>query len=167
VDQLDNWVDAIAKRLSEGRYRTDRSARLRNGSQVDLVGSRTYFSLKGLVLLSQHIVVKKVENANVPDLTTLFDTAFRFGKKRNWIPLLRGMQFGYMIIPVIVTLKLQPELAEYATARPRKHWSLFEFPVVVEADTGRVEYFRGTALWGGFYFSDMRQVAERFIVGRP
>ena len=163
MDPSDQWLEAIAKRLKEGGYRIERAARLRNGAQVDLVGSRTYFSWKGLVLLSEHVVVQKVENANVADFRTLFDTGFRFAKKRNWVPLLRGMQFGYIVIPVILTTKVQDELAEYVCGFPRKHWSLFEFPVVVETSTGRAEYFRGAPLWGGLFFSDMRHVAERFI----
>jgi hypothetical protein len=52
-------------------------------------------------------------------------------------------------------------LIEFAESRPPKHWSLFEFPVVVDRSTGRTHYYNHTAIWGAAFFSDMRKLATR------
>jgi hypothetical protein len=95
-------IDSIARRLSEGGYKVSREVALPDGPVVKVAASRTYFSWKGLVVLSQHIVVLQLDNARTQDVQELFEAGFRFGKHANWVPLLRGMQFGYMIIPIIV-----------------------------------------------------------------
>jgi hypothetical protein len=155
----------MALRLHQGGYRVARAAQLPDGTLADIAASRTYFSWKGLVVISQHVVIRRMENATVADMQALFQQGFRFGKKRNWIPLVRGLQLGYMVLPVIITANPRTELVQYAGAPPRKHWALFEFPIVVNETTGQADYFRGTPLWGAFFFSDMRSVAAKFIEG--
>jgi len=156
-------IDGIARRLSEGGYKVSREVTLPEGPVARIAASRTYFSWKGLVILSQHIVVRQLDNANAQDVQELFEAGFRFGKQANWVPLLRGMQFGYMVIPIIVGTDPDSALVQYVSASPRKHWSLFEYPVVVDSRNCRTFHFQGTALWGAFFFSDMRRVVERYV----
>jgi len=156
-------INAIARRLGEGGYKVSRDVSLPEGSVAKVAASRTYFSWKGLVILSQHVVIRQLDNARTQDVQELFEAGFRFGKQANWVPLLRGMQFGYMVIPVIVGTDPDSALVQYVSASPRKHWSLFEYPVVVDSRNCRTFNFQGTALWGAFFFSDMRQVVERYI----
>jgi hypothetical protein len=156
-------INAIARRLGEGGYKVSRDVSLPEGPVAKVAASRTYFSWKGLVILSQHVVIRQLDNARTQDVQELFEAGFRFGKQANWVPLLRGMQFGYMVIPVIVGTDPDSALVQYVSASPRKHWSLFEYPVVVDSRNCRTFNFQGTALWGAFFFSDMRQVVERYI----
>ena len=156
-------VETVAQRFREGGYRVESATRLPDRTLADVAASRTYFSWKGLVLVSQHVVIRQMENATVADMQALFQAGFRFGKKRNWVPLVRGLQFGYMVLPVIITANPHAELVQYARSMPRKHWALFEFPVVIDANTGHADYFRDTPFWGAFLFADMRSVAEGFI----
>jgi hypothetical protein len=156
-------IESIARRLSEGGYRVSREVALPNGPVAKIAASRTYFSWKGLVILSQHIVVQQLDNAKTGDIQELFESGFRFGKHANRIPLLRGMQFGYMIIPVIVGANPDSALVPYVSALPRKHWSLFEYPVFVDSLKSKTFSFQGTAVWGAFFFSDLRRVVEKYI----
>ena len=156
-------LDSVAAGLSAGPYKVSRQVELANGLTADITASRTTFSWKGLVILSQHLVLQHVDNASVPDLQGLSKEAFRFGKKANRVPLLRGMQFGYMIIPVIIGCDLDDAALEYASQSPRKHWALFEYPVAIDLTTNRIEYFRGTAVWGAFFFSDLRRIVEKYV----
>lgn len=145
------------------KYRVSLSVDLPDGPTADLTASRTYFSWKGLVILSQHLLITRINSAQVDDMEKLFNTGFNFGKRINRVPLLRGMQFGYMIIPVMATSNPSKPLLEYAVSQPRKHWSLFEFPVVLDLESGEAHYFRETSAWGAFFFSDMREVISRYI----
>jgi len=158
-------LDQIANSLGNGPFKVSRNVELSDGKRANVAASRTYFSWKGLVILSQHIVVRHVDNATRNNAKALFEAGFRFGKKANWVPLLRGLHFGYMIIPVIVGESPDAALVEAASQCPPKHWSLFEYPVVVNLSAGKAQCFNGTAAWGAFFFSDMRNVADKYIKG--
>jgi hypothetical protein len=70
-----------------------------------------------------------------------------------------------MIIPVLVGESPQADLVQAVSQCPPKHWSLFEYPVVVDLSANRTISFSGTAAWGAFFFSDMRKVADTYIKG--
>jgi hypothetical protein len=160
MGKLDTFVAAADKHLQEYGCSTGRSVALASGRKADVAGSRTYFSWKGFVIQSQHLLVQSVEKATVDDVKRLFDDGFAYGKKVNWVPLLRGMQFGYMVIQCVATYEAQPELIRYVEQQPPKHWALFELPVVADLATSQLHYYRTTGVWGAAFFSDMRKMVE-------
>jgi hypothetical protein len=161
-----DFLSAVGANLKSFGMRVSRHVELPGGPVADLFGSRTYFSWKGLVILSQHVAVcDYTERVATPaDGQALFNAAFRQAKKVNRVPLLRGMQFGYMVIPCMVVASAGATLIEYAESRPRKHWSLFEFPVVIDRGTGRTHFYDQTAIWGAFFFADMRELVRQCII---
>ena len=149
--------------LKNDKYRISTAIRATDNTQIDVVASKTYFSWKGLIVLSQHLLINYIENPTLKDEQTLFENGFKLGKKINKVPLLRGLQFGYMVIPIIVTKNIEKSLLTYATEMPPKHWALFEFPVIVDLAKNEVHYFKKTAAWGAFFFSDMRNTVSKYI----
>jgi hypothetical protein len=87
-------IDAIARRLSEGGYKVSHDVILPEGPVAKVAASRTYFSWKGLVVLSQHIVVRQLDNATAQDVRELFEAGFRFGKHANWVPCSEACSLG-------------------------------------------------------------------------
>ncbi|MGD0869941.1 MAG: hypothetical protein ABSB88_10350 [Bryobacteraceae bacterium] len=162
-----DYLSSVSTNMRDFGLRVSRQVQLPDGPVVDLFGSRTYFSWKGLVILSQHVAVRDYEGtaATPADGQALFEASFRQAKKVNRVPLLRGMQFGFMVIPCLVVATADRALIEYAERRPPKHWSLFEFPVVVDRSTGRIHYYNQTAIWGAAFFSDMRKLARQCFCG--
>ena len=158
-----DYLSSVSTNMRDFGLRISSQVQLPDGPVVDLFGSRTYFSWKGLVVLSQHVAVREYAGATASpaDAKALFEASFRQAKKVNRVPLLRGMQFGYMVIPCLVVASADRALIEYAESRPPKHWSLFEFPVVVDRSTGQTHYYNHTAIWGAAFFSDMRKLAKR------
>lgn len=73
----------------------------------------------------------------------------------NGILLLRGLQFGYMIVPCIASAAVGDEAIARIAGQPEKHWSLHEFPVAVDLDSGAAHFFKGRSVWGAFFFSDL------------
>jgi hypothetical protein len=92
---------------------------------VDLFGSRTYFSWKGLVIISQRVSVRNSAGttATPADAQALFDGSFRQAKKVNRVPLLRGMRFGFMVTPCLVVATADKALIAYAESRRPRHCS--------------------------------------------
>ncbi len=138
---------------------------LPDGSTVDLAARRNSFSWKRLVLLSQHVLVTHKTAPTVADFQTLFQSGFEYAKKVNEVPLLRGMQFGYMIVPCIAAPSIDDAVVSNVTGQPGKHWSLYELPVAVDLGTGGTHYFRGRSAWGALFFSNLRAIAADYIEG--
>ncbi|HTC93813.1 MAG TPA: hypothetical protein VK699_10210 [Terriglobales bacterium] len=161
-----NFLSTVCANMRNYGLTVSDRVTLPSGPVVDYFGSRTYFSWKGFVILSQHVAVRDYADmrATPMDAEALFEASFRQAKKVNRVPLLRGMQFGFMVIPCLIVANADQALVEYAERRPPKHFSLFQFPVVVDRSTGKTHYYKQTALWGAFFFSDMREVVERCIV---
>ena len=159
------FLSRVENNLQRYGMRVSRDVDLPDGQTAEVFGSRTYFSWKGLVILSQHVCVQDCGGTNPTpaDAKALFDAGFRQAKRVNRVPLLRGMQFGYIVIPCLIVGSATPALIEYAERRPAKHWSLFEFPVVVDRVSGHTHYFKKSAMWGAFFFSDLRKLVERCI----
>lgn len=153
----------IRKRFDDGKFRISENVSLSDGTVADFVASRTYFSWKGLVILSQHVVLTTIENPSISDVEALFEPAFKIGKARNRVPLLRGLQFGYMIVPVIVAEEVSDEVKRHVEQQPKKRWSLFEFPVVCRNNSPETFYFRSTPMWGACFFSDLRELIAKYI----
>jgi hypothetical protein len=157
---------SIERRLTDVGYRVSRDVPLSDGGIAQIVASRAYFSWKGLVIQSQHILVRTIDRPVVADIKALFEAGFRIGKERNRVPLIRGLQFGYMIIPVVIANVISNEVRQYVSQEPPKRWCLLKFPVVCDAASNDTYYFKETPLWGAFFFSDLRGVVRRHIEER-
>jgi len=132
---------------------------------VQLLASRRKFLWKGMVLLSQTVVVRHVHFIRPDEVHAMSDAAFLEAKKRNTLFLPRGFQFGYFVVPCLVVEQVSPELLQLVASQPRKQFALFEFPIVFDLATGNSHYFSATPLWGAFYFSDLRAIAETIFPG--
>jgi hypothetical protein len=163
VSAYDILRSTIATNLGSSRFRVAQDVSLASGAICDLAASRTTFSWKGLVIVSQHLLLRHIPTATQADFSALFDDGFSYGKRVNRVPLLRGLQFGYMIVPCIAVDSATPDLIAFASSRPRKHWCIFEFPVLHDLSTGETHYFQKTAMWGAFFFSDMRALTRTSI----
>ncbi len=160
---MNKWLEDITEKISSAQYRINQNFETANSDEILLAASKSVFSWKGFVILSQHILIKEITNPTREDFKTLFNDGFSYGKKQNKIPLLRGMQFGYVIIHCIVSDNITEELITYVEQQPQSHFSLFEFPVLIDKKTKQLHYFKKTPAWGAFFFSDMRQVVKDFL----
>jgi len=155
-------TDRLSERLSQARYRIRTGEQL-NAASVRFVASKTKFIVPVLALMSTHIVVLEKDEAKPQDMDNLFDMGFMLAKRINWIPLLRGMQFGYGIIPLIVGENPNSELLLYAASPPGGKFSLFEFPVVMDLTRHQVAFFEGSKMVGGMIWPMLQKIITTHI----
>jgi hypothetical protein len=153
----------IGRRIDDGPFTVSRDVDLGGGTTASLVASRTTFSWKGLAVLSQHLVIQHVARPTPADVQSLLRRSFAVARKRNSVPLLRGMQFGFMVVAILVADQVDQEVLDLVSVAPPRRWGLFQLPVICEAATGNAHFYRGTPLWGGFFFSDLRAVIARYV----
>ncbi len=162
MNNFQRYITSTIQKM-ESKYRISTDIELSDGTIASMTASRTHFSWKGLVLISQHILIVQMENPTVSDFKQLFEAGYNFAKETNRIPLLRGMQFGYMVIPVIVTSNPSDDLINYAQSAPENRWCIFDFPVLLDLVTNNVHYYQQTSFWGAFFFSDLRKIASKYL----
>ena len=156
-------VAGIRDRLSAGPFKVTPNVKLAY-RDVDFVASRGYLSWKGLVFQSQHLFCAAIAKPDPADFEALFTNGYQYAKRNRRIPWPRGLQYGFMILPVIVADEISEEVRGFVTSQPKKRFSIFEFPVAIDSTTGRAHCFRKTAAWGAFFFKDMRAVVDRYVV---
>ncbi len=148
------------ERLTASGLRVNSNAPLPDKSSVPVAASRTFFSPKGMVFMSQHLLVRHQETATPQEFKDFFDAGFAYGKSVNRVPLLRGMQFGYIVVPCIAVNKADEELIHFVSATPRQHWCILEFPVLLDLSTQQMHYYTRAAPWGAFFYADCRSLIE-------
>lgn len=157
-------TDDLSRQLEKARYRVRTGEEL-GARPIRFVASK----IKGfpawipIAMLSTHIVVLEKDKANPQDIQNLFDIGFGLAKRINRIPLLRGMQFGYAVIPIVVGRDPDAELLRYAAAAPRRHWALFEFPVVVDLTKYEVAFFEGLKTHGALIWPILQEIIIKHV----
>jgi len=161
---MGDLMQALSIGLSTARYR------IRTGDElgvrsVGFVASK----IKGfparipIGMLSTHVVALKKDNAGARDLQDVFDIGFSLAKRINRIPLARGMQFGYAVMPLIVGNAPDVEALWYAANAPRAHWALFEFPVIVDIAMEKVTFFEGFRARGAIVWPILQELVISHI----
>jgi hypothetical protein len=69
----------------------------------------------------------------------------------------KGFQNGIVSNNVLVSENVSPDAAAYAAARPDKHFSAFEMPVVFDLSAQTLHTFTGDIVWGMIYNSFIKE----------
>lgn len=158
---------AITERLSESLVKAH--FRVRTGEQlgaqpVRFLASKTIFVFAGFFLLSTHIVALEKDGAKPHDIDNLFDDGFKLAKRMNRVPLLRGMQFGYAVMPMIIGKNLDSESLLYAASAPTMpQFALHKFPILVDLTRCQVAFFEGFTKFGGAILPDVQKIITKHI----
>jgi hypothetical protein len=82
-------------------------------------------------------------------------------KGKSRIP--RGLGSSLVVYPVLVTDGVSDELRRFASSYAPKHWSILEFPVVVEPGAGSMVLVEKTPVWGAAYYRKTRREAQDLL----
>lgn len=156
-------TDRLSESLAKAHFRVRTGEQL-GAQSIRFVASKTMFVPIGLSFLSTHIVVLEKDGAKPHDIDNLCDTGFKLAKRINWIPLLRGMQFGYAVMPLVIGKNPDEESLLYAISAPdMPRFCLFRFPVVVDMTECRVAFFEGWQKFGGAVWPKVQKIVMKHI----
>jgi hypothetical protein len=96
------------------------------------------------------------------DLRAFGDAAVRSalqGKSR--IP--RGLGSSLVVYPALVADGISDGLARFAESYAPKHFSIMEFPLVVDPAVQRLVMLDKTPFWGAAYYRKTRQDAQELL----
>ncbi len=72
-----------------------------------------------------------------------------------------GFQNGITSFNVLVSENVSEEAKKYAVSRPRKHFSLFEMPIIYNLANRKIYYYKDTPKWGSIYYRHFREYIEK------
>ncbi|WP_336331048.1 MULTISPECIES: hypothetical protein [unclassified Haloarcula] len=146
---IEGYIETIADPLD----RFEQSSTTVNDQQVTVFHDRS-LELSKFGFVDTVFVVGTAETA--ADAKSFSEAAFEYGLSvKSKLP--RGLGGNLVVYPVVVT---ESDLAEWVEGYAPKHWSSFEFPVVVDLSEGTVAYNESTPLWGTIYYNGFRETAE-------
>ncbi len=152
----------LAENLSKGRFKIRTGAQL-GVRDIVFVASKNIFVPMVLGVVSAHVVALEKNDAKARDFDELFDTGFKVAKKINWIPLPRGLQFGYAVMPLIVDCDPDPESLLYAVSSQEMRWALLKYPILVDLKSKQLAYFNGNSSWALSIWPSLLEIVTRYI----
>lgn len=72
-------------------------------------------------------------------------------KNKKGLP--RGVQNGVVSYNILASENIDPSAIAFVSKRPKKHWSAFEMPMIVDLSKGELHYYKENMVWGALYDS--------------
>ena len=153
--------EAISGRLEAGGFALDHAE---IGGLEAVIARRAQFHWT-LTRLHIFVFLFETSNLNQDEAVKLTDAARAFATaNKGGLPA--GLQTGSLAMPVFIADGDAGAAKEWAwTGRPKKHWGVFEWPIVIETGTGDVAYCDDRGLWGAAYVPTARRIVEEHVVG--
>jgi hypothetical protein len=75
----------------------------------------------------------------------------------------RGLGSSVVVYPLLVADGISDELSRFVTAYAPRHWSILEFPVVIDIATSSLVLRKTTPVWGAAYYRATRRDAYELL----
>jgi hypothetical protein len=126
---------------------------------IDRVYSRNKVSVSKFGISSTYAGVKYVENGVDANWMKQFGSNFfKYAyNHRKGMPV--GIGASLTVYPLLITESISFELAGFMKSYAPKHYSAFEFPVVLDFVHDNLYYLESTPMWGALYYSGFRKEA--------
>ena len=149
----DEYIKEVASRLrADGAEVTTESMR----ELTMLVGYRSQFRLRWFATrLNLFTIIGSVQTVTVAGLEQFSKDAIDYAIARKG--QFRGLQNGVAVIPVLVSERIEPDAATYATNTLVRRFSAFAWPATVDLTSRHVYKHEGRVFLGGVYADWMRQ----------
>jgi hypothetical protein len=166
---MDNYPEirsAIDSRLSESDFKVWRRVSIEPATEADIFASRFHWKL---IRIPQHVFLIHKQHPTPSDFERFYDVAFRYAKRAypSFFPV--HMVSTYVLVTCIATERVDRNLIEYVTRTPDMLFKGFcgfsQFPVLLDARTGKAHYFRDTTWFGGDSYPLAQDIVERYIEG--
>lgn len=74
-------------------------------------------------------------------------------KNKKGLP--RGLQNGIVSYSILASENIDPSAITFVSKKPKKHYSAFEMPIIVDLSKNELYYYKDKIVWGALYDSYM------------
>jgi len=104
--------------------------------------------------------VSYINNIDLEDIMNYSSICTDYSLK-NYKGLPRGMQNAVSSFNVLVSENVSEEAKIFSNSRPRKHFSLFEMPIIYDLSNEKIYYYKENPLWGLIYYEYIREYIDK------
>lgn len=135
-----------------------------NGNMFDIVGHRARLEFKMASFNDYFFIVKRVNEASTDNVSSFSTICYEYAKQRkhrtNILP--RGIFGGFFVFTIMLSDTVPEAVSQTVTNTPlEKHWASTSIPVLINVQTGKVDYYQGQVIWGsGFWAGFKKLISE-------
>jgi hypothetical protein len=153
-----DYVESVRERLARAGFREESPP-----DGASLKARRRQVKLSRFGIAETVVVISnRVPQGDAEKLRSFGGAALRsavVGKSR--VP--RGFGSSVVVYPVLLVETISDGLTDFVEHYVPKHWSIMEFPIVVEPAARTFLYRTKTAIWGAAYYRKTRREAEELL----
>jgi hypothetical protein len=155
------FLATVSQRLAADEFEVTPNVSV-GGEIAGLWAGRRNFKASMFSTVSTFVVVRLDPAIDAAHFTAFSAACFQAAVERTGG--VRGLGSSGVCFAVTVTPQADPSLvAAVERTAPTKHWSAFEFPVLVDLGASRVSFYRQRVLWGAAYVGRFRRDADRWL----
>jgi hypothetical protein len=159
-DKLSNYLNSLDEWM---KYFGFEKVLPDDSMDMDRIYSRYKTELSKFGKSSTYAFVKYVEQGVDGNWMRQFSSnLFNFAlKHRTGMPI--GIGGSLTVYPLLITESVSFDLAAFIKKYTPKHYSAFEFPVVLDFVHDNLYYLESTPMWGALYYSGFRKEAYQLF----
>jgi len=161
-----SWLDDVIDTLDRDRWNIKEDVRF-NGWIIPFVAHYSGFAPSRFGNYERFFVFTEFDEADRRDVMDFSRTAFTYSmaKKTSFLPC------GFFEAVTCYSVSIVEDIDDRSvrsieSTTPPQHWGAFEYPIVYDKHHDELIYFKGTAMWGALYYSDMRGDIKRYLAPR-
>jgi hypothetical protein len=159
------YVATVSERLVSDGFEVTPNVAV-DGGIAGIWAGRRNFQASMFSTVSTFVMVRLDTSVDAAHFTAFSAACFQAAVQRTGGG--RGLGSSGVCFAVTAVLHADPGLVAAVEATPPpKHWSSFEFPVLVDLGANTVTFHRQRVLWGAAYVGRFRRDAERWLQPAP
>ncbi len=161
MGQYAAYFDQLSQKLSREGYSIGKDV-ASDEYHFDVVASRSAVEVTKFGKMARFIIISTLENVDTIKFQDYSSHATKYALENRNSALPRGFGGSLLSIPVLVSDDFSEDLKMWTEKHlMEKHWSAFEFPVLVSPKAKRIYYCRKTPVWGWAYYRGFRKYVEQ------
>jgi hypothetical protein len=152
MGQYAEYLDQLSQKLAGEGFSIGKGVTA-DKYRFDIVAARSAVEVLKFGKMTRFIIASTLDNADSAALQDYSSQATKYALENRNSILPRGFGGSLLSIPVLVSDDFGEDLKMWAVEHlMEKHWSAFEFPVLVSPGTRRIYYCKKTPLLGAAYY---------------
>jgi hypothetical protein len=107
-------------------------------------------------------IITEFEFVDREILKSYVEACYEYSRK-NYKGLIRGIQNGFVSIPVLAAHKIDESAIQFIETELKKHFSAFDFPVLIDMENEKTIYSTKTPIWGKMYYGYFRKRVQELL----
>lgn len=143
--------------------KSDKRVIVNIGDFVASTAKESKFELKWMATkLKMFSFISYAEKIDEDTIKKYSHECFEYSRK-NYKGLPRGIQNGIVSFSVLTSVDVDKSAIDFVRNRPKKHFSAFEMPIIIDLKNEQLFFYDQTPIWGGMYYKFFREyILENF-----